>query len=257
VRDFGSSGNGALGSAPVPEDDVKASAARLGRAIAGEDETTPAQSGDDVRTLWIEYDEQGERYKPWRTVVAESSTHHFNDWTLEGPPTQLTVAKLMERTGGDPKLWMAKWQQQLKLDENDRVMHEVRSLVGILHYMGCYDQLNIGALQSAECACRRLQGIVDAYRVPGKVSWDNANIFAGATSAVDLVAPSLKSWGARKAKDLADVEAMRASHRGGGFTAAPTTGAEEDSHNQPAGGKGSGKAAKAAARRGLAPAEQK
>jgi hypothetical protein len=40
----------------------------------------PPSGEDDVRTLSVEWDEHGERFKPWRTACREMSRHEFSDW---------------------------------------------------------------------------------------------------------------------------------------------------------------------------------
>ncbi|CAK0817447.1 unnamed protein product [Prorocentrum cordatum] len=52
------------------------------------DETTAKKDIDtaaDISTLWVDYDNQGERYKSWRDMIRESSQEAFPDTPLEGP----------------------------------------------------------------------------------------------------------------------------------------------------------------------------
>ena len=69
-------------------------------------ETKGGGDGEDVRTLWVLYDEQNERYRPWRQVVQDSSAHSFKDWPHQGPQTALHTLKHFLRHGGEPKAWM-------------------------------------------------------------------------------------------------------------------------------------------------------
>ena len=70
---------------------------------AGKDKL--ASGEDDVRTLSVEWDEHGERFKPWRTVCREMSRHECSDLCelFEQPPASvLALFKNFERFGGDP-----------------------------------------------------------------------------------------------------------------------------------------------------------
>ena len=52
------------------------------------DEAAAGTSGEEVRTLWVDFDEQGERYKRWRDVCNESYTAGLDEKPLEGPLTR-------------------------------------------------------------------------------------------------------------------------------------------------------------------------
>ena len=54
---------------------------------------------DDARTLPVEYDEQGERYKPWRDVCKEVREYSYPDWVHEGPQSCLHLIKHMQKNG--------------------------------------------------------------------------------------------------------------------------------------------------------------
>ena len=77
---------------------------RQGEAGCGE-RLVPAGTNDDARTFWIAWDSQGERYKTWRLVCQESWQLVRVGLGLGGEGTALHVAKMMERHGGDPRLW--------------------------------------------------------------------------------------------------------------------------------------------------------
>ena len=49
------------------------------------EQKTAETPGDEIRTLWVDYDDQGERYKRWRDVVNESHTPALDQKPLEGP----------------------------------------------------------------------------------------------------------------------------------------------------------------------------
>ena len=109
---------------------------------------------EDLRTLWIDRDDQGQRFKEWKKVCSESGEERQADSPVAGPPSCLTVWKQMHHHGGNPKLWMHLWMKELGESGKDRLYHEVTTLVEIL-YQG-------GAVASLEIALRRLIAIVKA-----------------------------------------------------------------------------------------------
>ena len=178
------------------------------------DETLAPDDGEDkgdVRTLWIDYDEHGERYKRWRDVCCESHSPTLSDKPLDGPITGLHLINHVERHGGDPRLWLQLWLRAKHIEPTDRVAHEMRVLCDVLYYAGTFDQLNIPALVSLEVVCRRMQAVVDAYTNPSKPSWENAKIFTGQGSPEDLVSPTFRSYATRKNRD--ELELLQARQK--------------------------------------------
>lgn len=118
---------------------------------------------------------------------------------------------------------------------------------------GVYDQLNMPALASFEVAARRIQSIVDAYsQDPSKPSWASARLFAGLGNADDLVAPELRQFAARKAKEESDIESVRT--RGKGLAAAAeavAAGGLPHAEDEAKGGKSGGKGTKSKGQRSL------
>ena len=166
---------------------------------------------EDARTLWVEYDDQNERFRDWRKVCADSASHNWPDWPHQGPPSLLYTMKHFHRHGGDPRTWMQSWLRKHHLAETDRTAHEVRSLVEALWLGGCYDQLNMPSLASFEAIGRRLQTIVEAYSSAfnGVPDWSHAKLFTGIVSSDDIVSSELRSWAARRGKEEVELVAAR------------------------------------------------
>ena len=61
---------------------------------------------DEVRTLSVIYDEQGERFRLWREVVNALQTDTFDDWPVEGPRTVLWLMKVFSKAGLTPSKWL-------------------------------------------------------------------------------------------------------------------------------------------------------
>lgn len=184
---------------------------RLKQAAAIDKAKIEEDDVGDVRTLWIDYDEHGERYKRWRDVCKESHSPTLGDKPLEGPATALHTMKHMERHGGDPRMWLQMWMRTKHISPTDRVAHEMRVLVDTLYFAGTYDQVNIPALMSLECVCRRMQAIVDAYADPSKPSWENAKLFSGQGTPEDLVSPTFRSYATKKNRD--ELELLQARQK--------------------------------------------
>jgi hypothetical protein len=192
--------------------------------------------------LWIDWDSHGERYKAWREVCRESSQEDIPDDHLEGVTTALHMCKAMERQGGDPRRWLSGWLLEKKIDSADRVAHELRSLTDTLYMAGVVDQVNVGGLVSLELVCRRIALIVEAYATSTKPSWEHAKFYSGAASAEEVIAPALRNYVLRRAKDEHDLYSARTrtAPRGG---PAPANGKGGEGSGTEGGGKGGGKRA--------------
>ena len=211
---------------------------------------------DDARTLPVEYDEQGERYKPWRDVCKEVREYSYPDWVHEGPQSCLHLIKHMQKNGGSPKLWLQVWSRFKGIQDNDRVMHEMRVLMECLEHGGSYDQLNLASLACMETISRRVQSIVDAYNSGSSSApdWGAARILSGYQGPEDVVTPGLRSWAAKKGKEEVELAAARAKIREHKKLSIPTDEAAKAiaDGNPPQGG-GEGKPKRKAKVKPLAP----
>ena len=190
--------------------------ARLGRAVVDETEAPAAKEveSEELRTLTVDYDGQGERWKDWRSLCREISVAEFHDWPIEGPRTAVHLLKHCERHGKLPTGYLERWAKNKKVDESDRIYHEMKVLMESLELLGSYDQLNLGSLAGVERMCRRLQTIFDAYDVnPAKPNFESAKLFSGMGAEMDPVAPELRSHVAKKARDEAEIEKQRQKAR--------------------------------------------
>ena len=122
--------------------------------------------------------------------------------------------------------------------------HEMEVLLEMFFVGGTYDQLNLPSLASFEVAARRLQSIVDAH-AGEHPNWGSARLFSGVTSAEDIVMPELRHEVAKKAKEEAEVEAMRSKGRSAAVLEA--VGAGGLPGKGAAGGKGKAKGGKSKA----------
>ena len=211
----------------VPSDPGRLGALAVDTADADEKVATGGEENHgDVRTLWVDYDEHGERYKRWRDVAKECFTPSFDEKPIDGPPTALHLVKFTERQGGDPRQWLQTWMRSKRMEATDRTAHELKVLCDTLYFAGVYDQLNIAGLISLEIVCRRIQAISDAYTNPNKPSWENAKLFTGQGSVDDIVAPSFRSYAVRKNKD--ELELLQARQKVRELRGSPAVATTED-----------------------------
>ena len=133
---------------------------------------------------------------------------------LEGAATALRKCKGMERQGGDPRMWLEMWARGKGIGRNERVYHELEVLIEAFYVGGTFDQLLLGCLMGYEVLARRIQTIVDAYVTdPSHLSWANARYFSGVGSADDLVAPELRTYVTKRAKEETEIETARGRSR--------------------------------------------
>ena len=178
---------------------------------AGDVTPRPAADGrGDIRTLAVDFDAHGERYKDWRAVPVEAYHEMPDPYPLDGPPSALYLVKHMERHGRTPKGWVEMFVRDRGLSSGDRVVHELRCLAEILELAGTFDQLNVCSLASLEFLCRRIQAVVEAHSQNAqKPDYSSVTLFSGVSKPLDAVAPELKAFVARRAKEEADIEKVR------------------------------------------------
>ena len=165
-------------------------------------EAGEGEAAEDVRTLAVDTDDQGERFKEWRVVLRESKGFAWSQVPVGlGVWTLLDTMKAMGRNNGDAQVWLSAWARLKKIEETDRVMHELRTLVNVLYYGATYDQLNCPALLSFELLNRRICALIDAHRVPTKPDWSSAKYYDISKSAEDVIPDSLRLHAGRKEKE--------------------------------------------------------
>ena len=210
------------GPAEVPLDAPRAGSSKDVPPVGDPEDDSPH---GDVRTLWVDYDTHGERYKAWKEVCSESFTPVQDSKPIDGPCTALHLLKHTLHQGGDPRLWMQLWARAKHLEPTDRTFHEMKMLTEVLFLAGTYDQVNIPSLMSMEVVCRRIQAIVDAYMNPSKPSWENAKIFTGQSSPEDIVSPVFKTYAVKRNKE--ELELLQARQKVRELRGAPVVALED------------------------------
>jgi len=233
-------GTGADGAAPP--------APGTGPVVGG---TAGAPGDDDPRTLWVDTDSYGFRRKGWEALVNESYHVPFGEHTqIRGPSTVVSTLRYMFENGGDPRKWLDQFQRSKRLEEGDRVLHELRPIVDAFYYGGVVDQVNMPALASFESLSRRLLGIIDAYAGDGsKPNWRVAGHISGGLGIDDAMSLEMRTFIQRTVRERNELDtARRRASDGVVDTPGDTGGGGGSSAAAPGGGKvgkGEGKGARA------------
>ena len=168
------------------------------------------ETEEDARTLPIQFDEQEERWRGWRSVLSASSENYYDDWPVEGPRTCLWLMKHIERTGGSPMQWYTRYLAENKVAATSRIAYELQVLSRYFEYAGCYDMLNLPSLSCFEMAARRWQLLLDANsRDPGEGRFEDEAFWSGLQQSTLGIAPALTSHVAARTKEKADIETPR------------------------------------------------
>ena len=154
---------------------------------------------DDARTLPISRDEEGNRYKDFRTGVQECKQCEFTDWPVGGPRTAKHVVLEMVSHAGSALAHHQAWRTACKFQPSDGPAVEHEGLCKILHTMLTYDQLDISNLASAELIARGIQRIEEKHKYKLQASDESGEgaLFMGAMGGArigSVVSPKLTEW---------------------------------------------------------------
>ncbi|CAK0820065.1 unnamed protein product, partial [Prorocentrum cordatum] len=97
---------------------------RVTEASAGLGEARGGDTVEDVRTLAVDYDDHGERHKEGGVVSGIRVESYAND-LIQGPMSVVYLAKVMYRSGGGPRRWLAEWPREHRVERQDRIYQEL------------------------------------------------------------------------------------------------------------------------------------
>ena len=192
------------------KDPLKESSAGVGGASAKEIE--------DIRTLSVDYDDHGERFKRWRDFAREVSFAKFPDWPFEDSSSQsMYLVKHWDRHAEDGLSWLNKWFADRGVSPSERTGIEMKCLVTSLQLAGTYDHLNVPVLACLETIARRIAQIVEAYSIDARQPrWGGVHLYQGTTDAMSAIDPNLKANVVRKRKEELEVANLSNKVLGGG-----------------------------------------
>ena len=155
--------------------DERIALARSSESLEGEDRSAV----EDVRTMAIQYNANGERMRGIRESVGECVQVEFEDFPLE-PRTCLEYLRAVISVSESCYAQHLAWIQQAKIPENNRAVYEDEILARILDTCIGYDCLNPANLACMELVVRRRQLIAQAHALnPSSPSYDGADLFLG------------------------------------------------------------------------------
>jgi hypothetical protein len=165
---------------------------------------------EELRTLYVDYDSSGTRFKDWKVGTQECSTYRFGDFPHAGPPECLKFCRAIARDYENIRRWYQAWCERYKVSEADRIWHEMSILVESLHFGLTYDQLNMGALASFELIVRRIMAIVEHVN-SGKDSgnWSAARYLIARRGPGDLMSRELHRHVAEEARTDREISEVR------------------------------------------------
>ena len=171
---------------------------------------TENHKGDDkdVRVLPVMYDTAEERWRTLAEAMPEIEEVDFDDFPLSGPRTICRDLKQLRRLGFDWVQHHESWIRKSGVRVSDRSVHEHSSICRVLNFMLCYDQLNLGALASAEALNRRRSLIEVAHQGrPEAPSYEGAEEILGIRESSDgsVIDPALTQHAAKRQAARAEV----------------------------------------------------
>ena len=184
------------------------------KALAGsfyKHETQPEP--DDMRTLGIELNSRGRRYKPFATAAAQLVEDTFDDWPLkDNIRAFLWLAEKMDGDGLAMVGLVESYLARKKLSDGDRAAHELRSMTKTVESVLTYDQLNAASLVSMEHLARRFLLVIGAHAEnTQQPSYVGSNYYLD--EGEEAIPPELRDKVTKKMKDeaktAANVEHLR------------------------------------------------
>jgi hypothetical protein len=211
-------GGGGARAADAPAVGVDADLRRvIDRRLADRDEdredsTAWPERGDveELRTLYVDYDTGGVRFKDWKVGTQESTTYRFGEFPHSGPPECLKFCRAVAKDYENIRRWYQAWCEKYRVSEADRLWHEMSILVETLHFGLTYDQLNVGALASFELVTRRIMAIIEHVN-SGKESgnWSAARYLIARRGPGDLMSRELHRHVAEEARTDREITEVR------------------------------------------------
>jgi hypothetical protein len=123
-----------------------------------------AEEDEDSRTLWVDYDAHGARYKSWRSACQESFQEKHVGCSKPGSMDCLHLCKTIGKNGNTQIIWLDKFCGARGITEYDRNYKELIVLATVLQEAGEFDQVNLGGLVCLETVARRFQTMTEALK---------------------------------------------------------------------------------------------
>ena len=169
---------------------------RLAESLHGED----TEAAADVRTLSIQYNVNGNRYRQFKKSIDDMRMVEFDDFPLE----PRTAADYLQAVGEFAESCYGQhlsWVQTSRIPEGDRSVWEDETLSRAIDLAIRYDCLNIVNLASFELLIRRKQLIAEAHvQSPAAPSYEGSDYYMGVKHRPGggIVVPALTEYVAKR-----------------------------------------------------------
>ncbi|CAK0831638.1 unnamed protein product, partial [Prorocentrum cordatum] len=120
-----------------------------------------ATGPEDVRTLAVDWNEQGARVESGGAQSARAAMGALGGCELRGAGTALHLRQRFAQHGGDSKTLMSNFCQGCSISQRGRTYHELNCLVAIFWLAGTFDAVNLGGLACLEVAASHVAQITE------------------------------------------------------------------------------------------------
>lgn len=176
----------------------------MGSAVAARRE--PPET--DLRILPVHFDHSEERWRTLEECVARYEEEDFADFPVSGPRTMARDVRQLRRLNSDFLKQHEEWARMSGAKAADRSVHEHATIARALHFMVCYDQLQVCNLAGADCLNRR-RALIEAAHLghPESPSYEGAEDYLGVVETLDgsVVDPALTMHVASRQSATAEV----------------------------------------------------
>ena len=156
-----------------------------------------ASSSTDVRVLEVTWDASDERWKSLSESYDLSTEEDYVDWPLRGTRSTGYTMRQLKREQLSFLSHSDEWARRSGVPRSSRAVHEHKCLSRALHFLCCYDQLNLPNLAGAEVLVKRRALIESAHKgSPESPMWDGADEFMGIDDAPDgsIIDPAAEAY---------------------------------------------------------------
>ena len=117
------------------------------------------------------------------------------------------------QNGGDVRRWFDQWCSRHGVSQDERVYHEMKTIVEAFFHGSTFDQLNPGGCAIFEALARRIQALCGAYRGvrPGqRPNYSTAHLYEAEADGADGVAPEMARYVGQRAKQEYELQSLMA-----------------------------------------------
>ena len=150
--------------------------------------------------------------RSWTWIAGMISEPFFSDWCLEGTRIMKGIVREMVKSGVGPLQDHQRWKARLRAEQGSRSVHEHELLCMALELNGCYDQLDLSAVDGVELVSRRFQFIEENKTAHRSATYEGTKFFVGHRRTGTLVAPELGRDVALKLHEEVSVMKERRKH---------------------------------------------